>query len=173
MAALSRVVSAFLAICALSADTLAQTAEPASQTISDQTLRIAQAVPVERPPKLDGTLDDPIWQKAIPITDFRQKEPYEGQPATEKTEVRILYIRNEIYFGIVFHDSVAQGVTATQLRRDVTQELDDYFEIVIASRHDRRNACYSRPSSGLGFFSVRLVFKESVKAFVESSSRVP
>ena len=63
-------------------------------------MRIAQAVRVERPPRLDGTLDDPIWQQAVPITDFRQKEPYEGQPATERTEVRILYTRNEIYFGI-------------------------------------------------------------------------
>jgi hypothetical protein len=75
MAALSRVVSAFLAICALRADTLAQTAEPGNQTISDQTLRIAQAVRAERPPKLDGTLDDSIWQEAVPITDFWQKEP--------------------------------------------------------------------------------------------------
>jgi hypothetical protein len=134
MAALSRVVSAFLAICALSADTLAQTA------ISDQGIPIAQAVRVERPPRLDGTLDDPIWQQAVPIIDFRQKEPYEGQPATERTEVGILYTRNEIYFGIVCQDSVARGVIATQLRRDVTQELDDYFEVVIDSRHDRRNA---------------------------------
>src|SRR5256885_9873904 len=39
-------------------------------------------------PKLDGTLDDPLWQSAIPITDFRQREPYEGQPPAERTEVR-------------------------------------------------------------------------------------
>jgi uncharacterized protein DUF5916 len=102
--------------------------------------RIAQAVRVEHPPKLDGTLDDPIWQLAIPITDFRQREPYEGRPATEKTEVRIIYTRNEIYFGITCHTSANSGIVATQLRRDVTQELDDYFEIIIDSRHDRRNA---------------------------------
>ena len=101
---------------------------------------IAQAVRVERPPKLDGTLDDPLWQKAVPITDFRQREPYEGRPATEATEVKILYTATEVYFGVVCRDSVARGIVATQLRRDVTQELDDYFEIVIDSRHDRRNA---------------------------------
>jgi hypothetical protein len=140
MAAFIRLVSALLAICALGEDTLAQTTEPASQTTSDQAMRSAQAVRVERPPRLDGTLDDPIWQQAVPITDFRQKEPYEGQPATERTEVRILYTRTEVYFGVVCRDSVAHGLVATQLRRDVTQELHDYFEIVIDSRHDRRNA---------------------------------
>ena len=49
---------------------------------------IAQAVAVEHPPKLDGTLDDPLWQSAMPITDFRQREPYEGQPPTELGKFR-------------------------------------------------------------------------------------
>jgi Domain of unknown function (DUF5916)/Carbohydrate family 9 binding domain-like len=99
-----------------------------------------QAVRVEHPPRMDGTLNDPLWQGAVPIADFRQREPYEGKPATEKTEVRILYARNEIYFGISCRSSVPRSLVATQLRRDVTQELDDYFEIIIDSRHDRRNA---------------------------------
>jgi hypothetical protein len=133
-------ISVFFVICTLGAAATSQTAQPANQTISDQGMRVAQAVKVETPPRLDGTLHDPIWQQAAPITDFRQKEPYEGQPATERTEVRIVYTRNEIYFGVVCRDSVAHGPVATQLRRDVTQELDDYFEIVIDSRHDRRNA---------------------------------
>jgi hypothetical protein len=140
MSALVRVVFAFSVICVLSQDTLAQATERANRTISDQAIKSAQAVRVERSPKFDGTLDDPIWQQAVPITDFRQKEPYEGQPATERTEVRILYTHDEIYFGLACRDSVARGIVATQLRRDVTQELDDYFEIVIDSRHDRRNA---------------------------------
>jgi hypothetical protein len=89
---------------------------------------------------MDGTLNDPLWQGAVPIADFRQREPYEGKPATDATEVRVLYTRNEIYFGIRCRSSVPRSVVATQLRRDVTQELDDYFEIIIDSRHDRRNA---------------------------------
>src|SRR2546427_9918214 len=101
---------------------------------------VAIATRVDRPPKLDGTLHDPIWQEAAPITDFRQREPFEGQPATERTEVRILYSRNEVYFGIACYDSAAQTISARQLRRDVSQEFDDYFEIIIDSRHDRRNA---------------------------------
>ena len=101
---------------------------------------VAHAMRVDRAPKLDGTLDDPLWQLARPITDFRQREPYEGQTPTERTEVRILYTKHEVYFGVVCFDSNPHGIVATELRRDVSQELDDYFEIVIDSSHDRRNA---------------------------------
>jgi hypothetical protein len=102
--------------------------------------KVAEAIRVERAPRMDGTLDDPLWQQAIPITDFRQREPFEGQPATEKTEVRILYTRREVYFGIVCRDSSGKGIVATELRRDVSLNLDDYFEILIDSARDRRNA---------------------------------
>ena len=100
--------------------------------------QVAQAVPVERAPKLDGTLDDSLWQLAKPITDFRQREPLEGQPATEKTEVRILYTRRAVYFGIHCFDSNPSRIIASELRRDVSQDLDDHFEILIDSNHDRR-----------------------------------
>ena len=102
--------------------------------------RSLKATPVERPPKLDGTLDDPLWQQATPITNFLQREPYEGQPPTEPTEVRVLYTKHAVYLGITCFDSEPKKIVATELRRDVTQHLDDYFEIVIDSAHDRRNA---------------------------------
>jgi hypothetical protein len=89
---------------------------------------------------LDGRLDDPLWQQASPISKFLQREPYEGQAPTEQTEVRILYDKHEVYFGITCFDSKPKGIVATELRRDVSQELDDYFEIIIDSSHDRRNA---------------------------------
>ena len=100
----------------------------------------AKAVRVDRAPKLDGTLDDPLWQSAKVITDFRQQEPNEGEPATERTEVRILYTRHAVYFGIHCYDSQPSRIVATELRRDVRQDLDDHFEILIDSNHDRRGA---------------------------------
>jgi hypothetical protein len=109
------------------------------QRASQEPLRNAQATRVDHAPKLDGTLDDPLWLQATPVAAFLQREPYEGQPPTEKTEVRILYTRHEVYFGITCLDSDPERIVATELRRDVSQELDDYFEIVIDSSHDRRN----------------------------------
>lgn len=106
----------------------------------DSTRPSVEATFTDRAPKLDGTLNDPLWQLAAPITDFRQREPDEGQPATEKTEVRILYTRHAVYFGIHCYDSEASRIVATELRRDVSQELDDHFEVLIDSNHNRRGA---------------------------------
>jgi Domain of unknown function (DUF5916) len=103
-------------------------------------LRTAQASRVDHAPRLDGTLDDPEWQQATAITNFLQREPYEGQEPTEKTEVRVIYTNDAVFFGVTCFDSDYKGIIATELRRDVSQELDDYFEIVIDSAHDRRNA---------------------------------
>jgi len=100
----------------------------------------AEAIRVDHPPKLDGTMDDPLWQTAKPITDFHQREPYEGQPPTERTEVRILYTRHAVYFGIHCFDSEPTRIVATELRRDVSQDLDDHFEVLVDSNHDRRGA---------------------------------
>ena len=110
------------------------------QVGAQEPLRTAEASRVDRAPRLDGALDDPLWQQASPISKFLQREPYEGQAPTEQTEVRILYDKHEVYFGITCFDSNPKGIVATELRRDVSQELDDYFEIIIDSSHDRRNA---------------------------------
>jgi hypothetical protein len=117
----------------LLAISLAPTA-PAENPIS----RTAQAVRTERPPKMDGTLDDPAWQAAKPVGDFRQREPLETQSATEKTEVRILYDSRHIYFGIHCYDQPS-GVIANQLRRDLSMDYDDNFAIVIDPTLSRRN----------------------------------
>jgi hypothetical protein len=60
----------------------------------------AIATRVDRAPRLDGTLDDPLWKQAVPLTAFHQREPHEGEPPSERTEVRILYTRYAVIFGI-------------------------------------------------------------------------
>ena len=102
--------------------------------------RAAKAAHTDHPPKIDGSLDDPVWQNAPLIDDFRQKEPLETQPATERTEVRILYDSRHIYFGVHCHDKNPLRIVATQLRRDLPQALDDNFAILIDPTLSRRNA---------------------------------
>ena len=109
---------------------------PQQQVVSNP----AEATRVDHAPKLDGTLNDTLWESAKPITDFRQREPREGELPTEKTEVRILYTRHGVYFGIHCYDSEPSRIMATELRRDVSQDLDDHFEILIDSNHGRRGA---------------------------------
>jgi len=115
---------------------------PAAQTSASppqQGPPVAEAVRVSRKPALDGTLNDPLWQRAKPIAGFRQREPNTGEPATKKTEIRILYTRTAVYFGIHCYDSQPSRIVASELRRDADQSLDDHFEILIDETHDRRD----------------------------------
>jgi hypothetical protein len=123
--------------------------------------RTATASRVDRAPKLDGTLNDPLWDQATAVVEFLQREPYEGQVPTERTDVRILYSKREIYFGVSCIDSNPKGIVATELRRDVSQELDDYFEIIIDSARDRRNA-YVFQMNPLGTQRDALITEEQV-----------
>src|SRR5438477_7032342 len=132
-----------LVLCAsfpLSAQARAGQTTQQRQAGPPEALRTAQAGRVEQAPRMDGTLDDPLWQQATPISNLLQREPFEGQSPTEKTEVRILYSKRGVYFGVTCSDSDPGKIVATEPRRDVPQELDDYFEIIIDSAHDRRNA---------------------------------
>src|SRR5687767_4321521 len=54
---------------------------------------------VEHAPKIDGTLDDAVWQNAQWTSDFVQREPQEGQPATERTNVAFFYDDDALYIG--------------------------------------------------------------------------
>src|SRR5258708_36373642 len=63
--------------------------------------------------------------------------PIEGRQATEKTEVRILYTRHAVHFGISCHDSADHR---DRIGREVSQESEGCFEILIDSNHDRRDA---------------------------------
>jgi hypothetical protein len=155
------VLCATLLVAALSSPGCGASEPPpyVSASSSETEVRVAEAVRVDHAPKLDGSLDDPLWQLAKPITDFRQKEPYEGQPPTEKTEVRILYTRRAAYFGIHCYDSEPSRIVATELRRDVSQDLDDHFEIVIDSNHNRRGG-YVFEINALGTQSDGLIVEE-------------
>jgi hypothetical protein len=110
-----------------------------AQTQPSDAARSATAIHTSQAPRLDGTLDDLIWQTAEPVTDFRQREPQETSAASEKTEVRILYDARHVYFGIHCYDQTPSAIIATQLRRDLTMDLDDNFAIMIDPALGHRN----------------------------------
>jgi len=90
--------------------------------------------------KIDGLLDEPAWSLAQPATEFLQERPSEGAPATERTEVRVLFDDKNIYFGIHAFDSEASHINARDLMRDSNFPNDDRIEILLDTYHDRRNA---------------------------------
>ena len=97
------------------------------------------AVRTEEQLLLDGLLSEESWSQAPPVTGFLQKDPQEGAPASEKTEVRILFDTQHIYFGVLLYDSNPDAIRATELRRDNTLGNDDVFELILDTFHDRRN----------------------------------
>ena len=111
--------------------------------------RSVAAVRVDKAPELDGTLKDPAWQDARLISNFRQREPFERQPPTEKTEVRVLYDSHYLYFGIQCFDSEPKKIVATELRRDADFSVDDNFTVLISPNNDRRNG-YTFTTNPLG-----------------------
>ncbi|HYQ83509.1 MAG TPA: hypothetical protein VEP28_05835, partial [Rubrobacter sp.] len=55
---------------------------------------------IDQPVKVDGLLDEEAWQQADVADEFIQREPNPGQPATETTEVRVVYTDSILYIGI-------------------------------------------------------------------------
>ena len=55
---------------------------------------------IEASVELDGKLDEPVWRQAAVLDGFHQYQPVDGRPAEERTEVRVWYAPNAIYFGI-------------------------------------------------------------------------
>ena len=85
---------------------------------------------------IDGNLDETAWAAATPATNFTQQDPHEGQPATQRTEVRFLYDDDALYIGARMFDSLgAKGVRTQLTRRD--QHYDgDFLEFVFDTYHD-------------------------------------
>ena len=97
-------------------------------------------------PIIDGYGDDKVWKQANSADDFIQRDPYEGQPATEKTKVKILYDENNIYFFAMMYDSSPDSIVARLARRD--SEADSplhniwrkfWSRIILFSSHWKRN----------------------------------
>ncbi len=99
-----------------------------------------RALRIASPIALDGALSEPAWLEAEAVSDFVQQEPAVDQPASERTEVRVLLDDDALYVGAFCFDSEPRGIIARELRRDNTLANDDRFEIVLDTFNDRRNA---------------------------------
>ncbi len=88
---------------------------------------------------LDGNLDEAIWRRVPAISEFLQRDPKEGEPATEKTEVKIIYTNTAIYFGVVCYDSEPEKIIARERARDDLLTTDDTFEIILDTFHNRKD----------------------------------
>jgi len=130
------------------------------------------AVRVDRGPQIDGVLDDPVWQTAALVNEFVQQEPDEGAPATERTEVRVLYDGRTLFLGVHAFDSSPDGPIASEMRRDADRILDeDNFQVILDTFMDSRSA-YMFVVSPLGAQLDQQVFDEGGRDRRASSSAI-
>ena len=99
----------------------------------------AARIPAATPLRIDGILDEPIWQTAGAATGFRQREPDNGLPATERTDVRVLYDDNRLIVGAALHDSDPGSILGNQMQRDQSFGADDRFIVTLDTFRDGRS----------------------------------
>src|SRR5687768_7859414 len=126
-----RLVGGLLFIVSLAVSTFAQ-----AQSVDRKT---ATAVRVPNGAiRVDGRLDDEVWQKATAITDFIQKEPTEGGAPTDPMEVRLAYDDGSLYVGARMHSRDGR-IQAPLGRRDNTDQAE-HILVAFDTFLDRRTA---------------------------------
>jgi len=100
--------------------------------------KVAVATWTEDPIELDGRLDESGWTRAVPIGDFIQAMPREGEPATDPTIVRILFDQENLYFGVYCYQD-PEKIVISSLNRDFTTTDNDVFGVALDIWHDHRN----------------------------------
>jgi len=157
---LARLGSALLLISAFTRALAAQTDSSATQggplrplvsggRRSADGRREVLAVRAGAPVRLDGVLDDEVWKRAEPAVDFVQSEPLEGQPATESTEVRVVFDDDNLFVGAVLRDREASLIRINDIKKDFREDEQDDFEVLLDTFGDRRSG-YVFSTNALG-----------------------
>ena len=92
--------------------------------------------------RLDGVLDEPVWASVPTIGRLLQQEPIPESEPTMETEVRVLFDRDHLYFGILCRDTDPSAIVANQLSRDADLETDDVIVVIVDPFLDRRNGFF-------------------------------
>jgi hypothetical protein len=124
-----------LSACVVSAR--AQTS--ARDTAASRAPRVATAHAVTTAPVIDGRLTDAVWHDAEALSGFLQRELREGEPITERTEVRLLTDGEALYVGAWLYDREPAGIVLGEKIRDVTLTNSDYVGIILDTYLDRQN----------------------------------
>jgi hypothetical protein len=125
-----------------------------------------RAVRTDQGPRIDGRLDDPVWQSAVPSSDFRMVEPVPDSAPSERTEIRILYDASNLYIGLLCLDSSPGRISANSMAHDAgggsqgggymhgapEGASDDVVRVLIDPFQDKRTAYifFVNPISGRG-----------------------
>ncbi|MBI2408799.1 MAG: carbohydrate binding family 9 domain-containing protein [Gemmatimonadetes bacterium] len=119
--------------------TLALVCSPCALPAQYPSVRSGTATVTKTPPVMDGRLTEDAWRGAAALSGFTQREPAEGIPVSERTEVRLLTDGDALYIGAWLYDRDVAGIVAGEKIRDVTLTNSDYFGILLDTYKDRQN----------------------------------
>jgi hypothetical protein len=105
-----------------------------------------QATRVAAPPVIDGRLNEESWAACTPVSGFTQQDPDEGQPATEQTEIRLLYDDDSLYIGARMADSEPSLIARRLSKRDEEGDADR-ISIYLDTMHDHQTGFIFRLSA--------------------------
>ena len=100
----------------------------------------AKAIQISEKPVIDGeVLTDPIWLKINTVGPLSQNQPNWGEPATEKTDIRIAYDASTFYLSVVCYDATPEALVVSDARRDANLEGTDAFLFILDTYKDSQN----------------------------------
>ncbi len=105
-------------------------------------VRVAVAQRTDQKIKIDGVLDEPAWQTAEPTGGLTQQDPKEGEPASEATEIRVLYDQDNLYVAVWCYDRTPEGIIVNDISRDYSPAQQDFTAVYLDTFHDRSNGYY-------------------------------
>ena len=113
----------------------------AARRAGEQSDIVVTATRISTPITLDGHFNDEPYRTVEPVTGFIQQEPREGDPATEQTQVWVLFDSETLYISAKCFDSQPTREVINELRRD-SQNIfqNENFAVVLDTFHDLRNA---------------------------------
>ncbi len=128
-------------------------ATPTATVARDSAGRVTvRATRITDPITIDGTLGEGVYGRIQAIDGFLQQEPHEGQPASQKTDVWLLYDEKNIYVAARCWTTDPARIVANEMRRDSFAIFqNDNFGVLFDTFHDRRNGFmfYTNPLGGL------------------------
>lgn len=119
---------------------LAPHVQPAAEAADPVQLRAVRLPDGGTPPTLDGKVTEAVWLTVPPQSTFTQTDPIEGAPASEKTEVRVLFDKSTLYIGVICFDSEPGRIVVSQNRRDADLSETDAIIVVLDTFNDNQNA---------------------------------
>jgi hypothetical protein len=116
---------------------------PAVVTRDEEGRKTVRAIRIDQPIDLDGTLDDEVYARVPAVSGFLQQEPHEFEPATEETEVWILFDDENVYISARCWNSQPDRMVMNEMRRDSDNIYqNESLSIILDTFYDRRNGFF-------------------------------